>query len=401
MASDKNEPKKSAGIFKKLSCFINRTFLSKTKVGDMLMFFPYNKLTKKIKEGDFDAVRNLIHKGIDLNKVDSFGNLPLVTAVDNENLGIVKYLVENGADVNAKAVTKLGYFETPLLVSLYKGNVEITKYLLENGADMHKNDLYDTPLIIAIETNNFNEVKCLVDHGADVNKKTDTGSFIRIPLLFAIERYHVIKNNIEIYSDFSSSDANMDIIDYLLEHNADVNGKNYRYTPLNTAINYGELDVVKCLLKHGADVNNADENGNIPLMVAISNNDMDIFKELLQYDVHFEKLPIDEVVRNKDVIDALFCTNNLSKYFKTVLSRDYKECLKSDKISQFFYKLDYYKTIVKENVDKEFEKKEICSILNECRNMYIIDRLVERKNLNKKEKVLETEKFSVGETIRL
>ena len=53
-----------------------------------------------------------------------------------DNLKIVKYLVENGADVNAKA-----YYEyTAIIIACLNGRFDIVNYLAENGADVNARD---------------------------------------------------------------------------------------------------------------------------------------------------------------------------------------------------------------------------------------------------------------------
>ena len=60
-----------------------------------------------------------------------YGLTALVNASANGHFEIVKYLLQNGADVNATCK----YKETTLKVASKKGHLEIVKYLVENGAD--------------------------------------------------------------------------------------------------------------------------------------------------------------------------------------------------------------------------------------------------------------------------
>ena len=54
----------------------------------------------------------------------------LFKAIEKDNLEIVKYMIENGADVNAKD----DYENTALILASRKGRFEIVKYLVENEA---------------------------------------------------------------------------------------------------------------------------------------------------------------------------------------------------------------------------------------------------------------------------
>jgi ankyrin repeat protein len=55
-------------------------------------------------------------------------------ACKNGNENLVKYLVKIGVDV--KKLNKYG--ETPLFDACYSGNVNLVKYLVENGVDINK-----------------------------------------------------------------------------------------------------------------------------------------------------------------------------------------------------------------------------------------------------------------------
>ena len=52
---------------------------------------------------------------------------PLYIACKNGNINVVKYLVENGADINKKNKDKW----TPLFIACYKEHIPIVKYLVE------------------------------------------------------------------------------------------------------------------------------------------------------------------------------------------------------------------------------------------------------------------------------
>lgn len=76
--------------------------------------------------GDLEAVKYLVENGADINAKNGGGETALIVASDLE---VVKYLVEHGANVNAK--NKNG--NTPLILAPYGGE-EIRKILLEAGA---------------------------------------------------------------------------------------------------------------------------------------------------------------------------------------------------------------------------------------------------------------------------
>lgn len=70
-------------------------------------------------------------------------------AVGRGHLEMVKYLVEKGADVNAKAEFCR---DTALHSAAAGGNLEMVKYLVEHGADVNaKDDDGRTPADVARE----------------------------------------------------------------------------------------------------------------------------------------------------------------------------------------------------------------------------------------------------------
>jgi len=79
-----------------------------------------------------------------------------------ENLGMVKLLLEHGADVNVK-----NHLDGDrALLSTHNNNLEMTKLLLENKADVNVKDLWgNTPLFGA----DPEVAQLLLKNGADVN----------------------------------------------------------------------------------------------------------------------------------------------------------------------------------------------------------------------------------------
>jgi hypothetical protein len=101
---------------------------------------------------------------VDVNtKDEEDGDTALIMASYKGHLEIVKYLVEIGADVNAKNDEG----DTALMGAIYNDRLEIVKYLVEHGADVNaKTENGVTVLMSATYNNNSEMVKFLVEHGA-------------------------------------------------------------------------------------------------------------------------------------------------------------------------------------------------------------------------------------------
>ena len=112
------------------------------------------------------------------------GNASLIWAVKEGRLDIVKYLVEQEANVNQ--ADKDG--DTPLNWAAKKGHLDIVEYLVEHRADVNQANKYgDTPLISAVRNGHLNVVKYLIEHGADFYKRNNDGN---TPLYLADKRGH-------------------------------------------------------------------------------------------------------------------------------------------------------------------------------------------------------------------
>ncbi len=51
--------------------------------------------------GDAEAVKSLLAKGADVNAKDKGGGTALMMAINNNHAGVVRLLIDKGADVNA------------------------------------------------------------------------------------------------------------------------------------------------------------------------------------------------------------------------------------------------------------------------------------------------------------
>ena len=89
--------------------------------------------TDYVYKGDLYGLKNALARGASIEARDPFmlTYTPLMVACREGDYEIAKWLVENGANVNARA--RDGH--TPLMMASYNRYPEIVKLLLKNGAD--------------------------------------------------------------------------------------------------------------------------------------------------------------------------------------------------------------------------------------------------------------------------
>ncbi len=152
---------------------------------------------------------------------------------------------------------------TPLLLAVNLNKTAAVQQLLKHGANtVIPEDKYGyTPLHIAVSKQNADIIDALLNKNANVNAGDKTGE---TPLHIAV----LMKNS--------------DIVKKLLEKGAivDVLDRDNR-TPLHHAVSTNNSENVKMLLEKGASVKVLDKDGETPLHMASKNKNDDIITQLL------------------------------------------------------------------------------------------------------------------------
>lgn len=86
--------------------------------------------------GDYDVVTRLVEAGADINVRDELGRTALMVAVDETYSGIVKYLLEHGAEPNISDNDGDSPLDVAKYSSLFRvhGDTEIVDLLVAHGA---------------------------------------------------------------------------------------------------------------------------------------------------------------------------------------------------------------------------------------------------------------------------
>ncbi len=246
-----------------------------------------------------------------LNGAGDNGNA-LHGAVAAVNLEMVKFLIESKADVNAKD----GSGDTPLITNAdttgHTDQPEIAKALIAARAGVNTQNNDGETALFKASQENAEVVRVLLANGADPNLKNKEGtspaqvaigssdSRVTLPLLIKYKADLTIedeKGRTLLHKACVTRDSNATEI--LLENGSDINAKdNEGFVPLILAINDtvlpseldgdakvargGREDVVELLLQHGANPNLPDPAGNTALHHAAQEDRRVILRLLLE-----------------------------------------------------------------------------------------------------------------------
>ncbi len=128
--------------------------------------------------GDLEMVQALIKAGADVNIKVNTGQSWLVLAVRHRKFEIVKALVAAGADVNMRSAGYDPYQKdmTPLFIAVNEGDIQTVQFLLDKGADVNAKDSWGRTTLMQVVPNASVElVQLLINRGADVNLKDNSG----------------------------------------------------------------------------------------------------------------------------------------------------------------------------------------------------------------------------------
>lgn len=102
--------------------------------------------TQGLRDGDLKIVKKYLDSGVDVNE-KFFAWTAIQIATNNNQLKMVKYLVERGAEIDyVHPVTKM----TALHLAAYDGYPEIVKYLISKGADLNLKLKGDVSILRAV-----------------------------------------------------------------------------------------------------------------------------------------------------------------------------------------------------------------------------------------------------------
>ena len=265
------------------------------------------------ENGDRDAVKALIKKGLDVNEAQGDGSTALHWAAIKGDAEMAQMLIFAGA--NVRATTRIGAY-TPLYLAAKGGYSAVVAALLSAGADAKAVTANGTtPLMIAAAAGDTKSITSLIENGAEINA-TDAAKG-ESPLIFAagFNRTDAVKLLLAKGADHKATTKVVDLFALTAPEEeamlrgaggnsvapaasnrpADVAGatRSYRYNELIStqgglsallfAARQGYVDTAKALLDGGADINqrNAGDQTS-PLLMSVINGHFDLSMMLLE-----------------------------------------------------------------------------------------------------------------------
>lgn len=214
-------------------------------------------------DGNLTGVKRELRKH-DINTIDHRGRTPLHWAVEGNQLDMVKFLVENGADITYES----GSTSSPLFFALREGNMEIFDYLLNNGAFI---DDINEFFYWALRFGHINMINRLLIIGVDVNGEYFEGQTF---IICATIGFYLPQNRPPTIDDMNKYE---EIIYILVNNGVQLNTiSDKSYTPLMYASKVGNKNIVNLLLKAGIDINVKNDDGKTALTFANEKNHTEI-----------------------------------------------------------------------------------------------------------------------------
>ncbi|MCX8065158.1 MAG: ankyrin repeat domain-containing protein [Candidatus Hydrogenedentes bacterium] len=221
----------------------------------------FTPLLFSISVGEDEVSKYIIERGANLEAKDKNGNGVLHLCAEKGKLELVKFVFEkSGGKIDINNVNRKK--ETPLHIAVRNNREDIVKYFVDNGADINAKDSSGaSPLSIALEVDNLALAKYIVEKGGDVNVELNDGR--KLPHL-------------------AGSSKSPEAMKWLISLGLDINVKDkYENLPIHYTCISGELNTLMFLIQKGQAINEKNKKGYTPLHVACERGQLILAKALI------------------------------------------------------------------------------------------------------------------------
>lgn len=233
-----------------------------------------------------DVIKMLIKYGANINARDNDWKSVLMYASQNDNVEILQILVNAGANINAKMENGT----TALTIAAQNNpNLNVVKFLLENGADINARVMLKAVQTISSTTKNIRKkqkaIKATTNLDVTEVAKTATSWYAKTKGIFmdndikegAEDTANKLTEVEEIYNNaegktvlmIACENTNPEIVEFLFNYKINVNERGpFGMTALMYACDSkttSDVRAIKILLERGADTNIVNEYGETAL----------------------------------------------------------------------------------------------------------------------------------------
>ncbi len=265
-----------------LSCSFDPS--SRSKDSESLKF-----LNASSEHPMFPIITALLDAGADVDASEDRGWTALHFAAQNGLVDAVKLLISRGAKI-IRSKNEM----YPIHTAALGGSVEMLKLLLENGDLLDRPDVQMSALRRACDLGNEAFVREVL---ALSSNKLERGAICDA---CSIDNIEIVKLLLDLGGDINETDqwgytplqtalsfGNSQLANMLLDMGAAWRPENPNVTPsvctLYLACSAGLVDIVKRLIEMGTDVSSADSAGLYPLMGAAASGNLELVKMLVQH----------------------------------------------------------------------------------------------------------------------
>lgn len=219
-----------------------------------------DSLLKAAAAGNAKKVKKALDEGANINTQEQWSEqTPLMEAVENGHIAVIKLLIDRGADLDLKDRNK----QSAIMLAANTKRTGITKMLLEKGAKV------EYPLHFAASIGDIKAVKKELEQRS-VDPLNAAGC---TPLFDAAQYKHT------------------QVAKVLIDAGADVNWRStWGFTPLRAAAQSGSTEIVKMLLAAGANVDQ-EAGGETALTTAVESNKIEVVRLLIRAKANLNAIP--------------------------------------------------------------------------------------------------------------